>query len=260
VSAAASLYVGRTVHQRLAPRPHRFSYGVFQLLVDVDRMDEAFRGLRLIRLGRFGLFSFDPRDHGARDGGPLRDWVTARLAQAGIAASARRIRLLAFPRLFGFVFNPLSIYFVHADDERLEAVIYEVNNTFGQTHAYVAPARGGAREAQSADKVFYVSPFFRVDGDYRFRLSAPGKRFRLTIVKQTDGRPDFTASVTLRRRPLTDGHLLRLSLAMPFMTFGVIAAIHWEALRLWIKGAPFGPRPAGPKAGMSVGRTGLASQ
>jgi DUF1365 family protein len=259
LSAAASLYVGRTVHQRFRPAPHGFSYGVFQLLLDIDRLDEAFEGLNLIRQDRFGLFSFAVRDHGARDGAPLRAWVEARLADARIAATAKRIRLLTFPRVLGFVFNPLSVFFVHGEDERLEAVIYEVNNTFGQTHAYVVPASGARDERQAAEKAFYVSPFFRVEGGYRFRLRAPGARFKLVIVKDVGGLPDFVASLTARRLPLTDGHLLRLSLAMPLMTLGVVAAIHWEALRLWIKGAPFGARPAGPKAGMSVGRTGLAT-
>jgi DUF1365 family protein len=260
MTAAASLYIGRTVHTRFAPRPHRFAYGVFQLLLDIDRMDEAFAGLKLMRLGRLGLFSFEPRDHGARDATPLRDWVTARLAEAGITASARRIRLLSFPRVLGFVFNPLSIYFIHDEDERLEAVIYEVNNTFGQTHAYVTPATGAASEHQAVDKAFYVSPFFRVEGGYRFRLSAPAERFKLVIVKEVDGQRDFVASQMAHRRALTDSQLLRLSFVMPLMTFGVVAAIHWEALRLWIKGAPFGARPAGPKAGMSVGRSDLVVQ
>jgi hypothetical protein len=259
MNPAASLYVGRTVHQRFAPRPHRFSYGLFHLLLDIDRLDEAVAGLRLLRLGRFGLFSFDARDHGARDGTPLRDWVEARLAEAGIAATARHIRLLTFPRVLGFVFNPLSIVFVHNGDDRLEAVIYEVNNTFGQTHAYVTPASGASEEHQSADKAFYVSPFFPVEGGYHFRISPPGARLELVIVKQIDERPDFVASLTADRRPLTDARLLRLSLTMPLMTLGVVVAIHWEALRLWIKGAPFGARPAGPKAGASVGRTDLVA-
>jgi len=254
----AALYVGRTVHQRFAPRPHEFSYGLFQVLLDIDRLDDAVAGLKLFRLGRFGLFSFAVADHGARDGSSLRAWVEARLAEAGVPATARTIRLMTFPRMLGFVFNPLSIFFIHDADDRLEAVIYEVNNTFGQTHAYVAPASGATVERQSASKVFYVSPFFRVEGDYRFRLSPPRDQFRLTIVKEISGRADFVASQLTQRRPLTDGHLLRLTLAMPLMTLGVVAAIHWEALRLWIKGAPFGARPAGPKAGVSAGRSAPA--
>jgi uncharacterized protein len=259
MTSLASLYVGRTTHSRLGPRPHSFSYRLFQLLIDVDRVDEAFGAFHAIRHGRFGLFSFDERDHGARDGTSLRAWAEAKLAGAGIATGAARIRLLSFPRVLGFVFNPISIFFVEADDGRLEAVIYEVNNTFGQTHAYVTPAVGGPCERQEADKKLYVSPFYRVEGAYRFLVTPPAETFDLVIAKMLDGQPDFTATLSAKRRALTDATLLKLFFAMPLMTLGVVAAIHWQALILWLKGAPFGARPAGPQAGMSVGRASFPS-
>lgn len=246
-----ALYIGETEHHRLTPRPHRFRYGLFQVLIDID---DPGRGLpSLMRLGRWGLFSFSPADHGDRDGAPLRAWVEARLGEAGVAASAARIRLLTFPRILGFVFNPLSLFFVEAADGRLEAIVYEVNNTFGQTHAYVAPAAGTGLERQSAAKRFYVSPFFRVEGEYRFTVVPPTETFHLTIVKSVDGRTDFTASQTARRAALSNRALLKLFFAMPLMTLKVVAAIHWEALRLLLKGAPFGHRPPGPAAGASPG-------
>jgi hypothetical protein len=254
MTAAASLYVGKTIHARLSPRPHQFSYGLFQLLVDVDRIDDAVRGLHLLRHGRFGLFSFDERDHGARDGSPLRAWAEARLAEAGLAVSASRIRLLSFPRMLGFVFNPISIFFIEDGRGRLEAVIYEVNNTFGQTHAYVAPAAGASCERQEADKKLYVSPFYGVEGAYRFLITPAAETFNLVIAKSLDGRPDFTATLSAERRDLTDAALVKLFFAMPLMTLGVVAAIHWQALRLWLKGAPFAARSPGPRSGMSVGR------
>lgn len=254
MSAAVSLYVGRTAHHRFKPRPHRFAYGVFQVLIDIDRLAEAAHGLNGFRIGRFGLFSFAERDHAARDGSPLRPWVEAQLAATGVAAGAARIRLLCFPRILGFVFNPLSVFFIHDEAERLEAVIYEVNNTFGQTHAYVVPANGGPRERQAAEKLFFVSPFYRVEGRYLFDLTPPGDDFRLSIVKQVDGETDFTASLVARRAPLTDVALLTLFFGMPLMTLGVVAAIHIEALRLWLKGAPFDPRPPKTAPGLSVGR------
>jgi len=250
----ASLYVGHTTHSRLKPRPHRFSYSVFQILIDVDRIGEAVAGLSCLSKGRFGLFSFAERDHGARAEAPLRPWVEEKLAQSQIVASAHTIRLLCFPRILGFVFNPLSIFFVHAADGRLEAVIYEVNNTVGQSHAYVVPATGAAKERQSVDKCFYVSPFYRVEGGYRFKLTAPAETFHLVINKQVEGVVDFTASQTAERRELTDAALLKLFFAMPFMTLGVVAAIHFEAVKLLLKGAPFGASPPGPKTGFSVGR------
>jgi DUF1365 family protein len=251
MTPAASLYVGKTTHARLGLRPHRFSYGLFQLLIDVDRIEEGLRGSRLFR---WGLFSFAECDHGARDGSMLRTWVEARLAEADLTVSAHRIRLLSFPRMLGFVFNPISIFFIEDAEARLEAVIYEVNNTFGQTHAYVAPATGGACERQEADKQLYVSPFYGVEGAYRFLVTPPTQTFNLVIAKAVDGRPDFTATLSAERRDLTDATLLKLFLGMPLMTLGVVAAIHWQALILWLKGAPFGARPRGPQAGMSVGR------
>lgn len=254
MSDPIALYVGQTTHHRFAPRPHRFGYRIFQLLIDVDLVPAKTPRLAMLRQGRFGLFSFAARDHGYRDGAPLRGWALDQLRTAGVASSARAIRLLCFPRVLGFVFNPLSIFFVYGEGERLEAVIYEVNNTFGQTHAYVAPAGGAPVERHRADKALYVSPFYRVEGGYRFRLSPPGETFDLTILKQTDGRPNFNARLSAVRRPLTDRALLNLFLGMPLMTLGVVAAIHWQALLLWIRGAPFGRRDPGPNAGVSRAR------
>ena len=257
--AEASLYVGKTTHARRGPRAHRFSYGIFQLLIDIDRVEDAVHGLRFFHHRRFGLFSFDERDHGARDGSSLRTWVEGKLAEAGLKANAHRIRLLSFPRMLGFVFNPISIFFVDDDCGRLEAVIYEVNNTFGQTHAYVIPAEGRACERQEADKKLYVSPFYRVEGAYRFLITPPAETFNLVITKTVGDAVDFTATLSAERRALTDMGLLKLFLGMPLMTLGVVAAIHWQAVKLWLKGAPIGARPAGPQSGMSVGRASFPS-
>ncbi len=258
---AAALYVGETWHKRFAPRPHEFRYRLFQLLVDIDRLDEAFAGLRWMKLGKGGLMSFSPHDHGDRNSDHLRPWVDATLDQAGVDATAATIRLLCFPRVLGFVFNPLSIYFVHAADGRLEAVVYEVNNTFGQTHAYVIPATGGPRETQRAAKRFYVSPFYKVEGEYRFDISAPDETLDLRIVKAVDGKPDFVATQTARREVLSDQRLAALFWSIPLLTLKVVAAIHWEALRLLFKRAPFGARPPGPDSGISTGEPlGLAKR
>ncbi|MCF8503319.1 MAG: DUF1365 domain-containing protein [Caulobacter sp.] len=247
----AALYVGETTHHRLGPAKHSFRYSLFQLLVDTDRLDEDLRGLKLLRRGRFGLFSLDDRDHGWRDGRPLRGWVETRLAEAGVTASARRIRLLAFPRVLGFVFNPISLIYVEDAAGSLEAVIYEVNSTFGQTHAYVAPAAGRGRQSQVAEKRLFVSPFYGVDGRYRFDITPPDDRLDLSIVKSTDGRPDFTATLALHRQPLDDRRLMGLFFGMPLMTVKILAAIHWEALRLFLKGIPVVARPPSPDVGVS---------
>ncbi|HRD28525.1 MAG TPA: DUF1365 domain-containing protein, partial [Caulobacter sp.] len=216
-----------------------------------DRIDEDLKGLHCLRHGRFGLFSFDGRDHGWRDGRPLRGWVEARLAETGVPAGAARIRLLTFPRVLGFVFNPISLFYVESAVGALEAVIYEVNSTFGQTHAYVAPARGMGRQRQVAEKRLFVSPFYGVEGTYRFDVSPPGSTLDLSIVKATDGHPEFTATLKLQRRPMTDRRLLALFVRMPLMTLKVVAAIHWEALRLVLKGIPLISRPPAPDRGAS---------
>lgn len=247
----AALYVGETVHHRLTPRPHRFRYRLFQLLLDVDRLDEDLAGLRLLRRGRFGLFSVDDRDHGWRDGRSLRSWAEARLAETGVPATAHRIQLLTFPRVLGFVFNPISLLYVRNREGALEAVIYEVNSTFGQTHAYVAPAAGHGSQRQTAGKQLFVSPFFAVEGDYRFDVTPPADTLNLSIVKSLDRRPAFTATLSLSRRPLDDRRLLGLFVSMPLMTLKVVAAIHWEALRLFLKGIPLVSRPASANVGVS---------
>ena len=225
------------MHMRLAPFAHKFRYRVFSMLLDVDRLDETIARLRLMRLDRWGLFSFYRRDHGPRDGGHLRPWVEARLKEQGLPSPAR-IRLLSFPRLFGYVFNPLSVYYCEDEDGGLQSVIYEVKNTFGDQHPYVLDARpdqdGAARHAQ--DKGFFVSPFIGQDETYRFTIRQPGPRLALKIRQET-----LIATWSGNRRPLTDGQLLRAWAAHPLMTLKVMAAIHWQALRLWLKGAKFRP-------------------
>lgn len=247
----AALYIGETTHKRLSPRPHSFRYRLFQLLLDIDRIDEDLCGLKTLRRGRFGLFSFDDRDHGWRDGRSLRDWVEARLAEAGIPATAHRIHLLTFPRVLGFVFNPISVFYVEDAAGDLEAIVYEVNSTFKQTHAYVAPASGRGWQRQTADKQLYVSPFYGVDGVYRFDATPPGKRLNLSVVKLAQGSPTFSATLALHRRALNDNHLAALFLGMPLITLKVVAAIHWEALRLFLKGIPLVTRPSLPDVGAS---------
>lgn len=248
----AWLYEGETTHRRLGVVRHAFRYRLFHLLIDVDRVADDLKGLRMIRRGRFGLFSHDDRDHGWRDGRPLRPWVIERLAEAGVSARAGRIRLLTMPRVLGFVFNPISIYWIDDGEERLEAVIYEVNSTFGQTHAYVAPASQAPIQRQQAEKRLFVSPFFGVDGGYRFALSSPDERLDLSITKtDSDGKAEFLATLSALRAPLTDRRMLRLFLGFPLMTMQVVFGIHWQALRLFLRGARLVPRPAAPDIGTS---------
>jgi uncharacterized protein len=251
--ALACLYSSRVMHRRRVPPLYRFVYRVFYLLLDIDRIDEAAHGLRLFSHNRFNLLAFHDRDHGDRSG-HLRPWAEKVLAGAGIALEGGRIRLLALPRLLGHVFNPISLWYCEHRDGTLRAVIAEVSNTFGEKHCYLLSA-GGAAMAYEApldkDKCFHVSPFLDLVGRYRFTVGEPGERLRLVIHETREGRPLLDAAVAGERRPLRDGAILKLVALMPLMTLKVVAAIHWEALKLWLRGARFHSKPAPPRAEVS---------
>lgn len=239
---AARIYVGHVMHMRLAPRRHRFRYRTFSVLLDIDRLDETLGGSRMLRHNRPGILGFHDRDHGPRDGTPLRPWVDGELARAGLPAAAR-VDLLCFPRMWGFVFNPLSVYFCHDGAGDLAAVIYEVKNTFGEQIAYVQAAgmpRGGSYRHRQ-DKAMYVSPFIAMDQTYRFDVAPPGERLALRIRQSGSQGETLIATQNGRARDFGDAALLRALLGHPLMTFKVLAAIHWEALRLWLKRVPLVP-------------------
>lgn len=248
----ACLYVGRTAHRRLAPFARGFVYRVASLLIDVDRLDEASRESALFSVDRFNLFAFHRRDHGARDGSSLRSWAQDAFARAGVRLDGGAVKLYCFPRVLGYVFNPLSVWFGYGPDGALRGVIYAVNNTFGDRHAYVAPARGdGDAERHDAEKIFFVSPFFPARGRYAFRLAPPEESFALSIRYSVDGADQLVATQTGRRRPLNAKTLAGLFFSMPAMTLKVIAGIHWEALFIWRRGARLHDRPE-PPAALSV--------
>lgn len=250
--AAGALYVGRVMHARLAPVRHRFAYRVFSLLLDIDALAEAGRGLKLFAVNRRGLFSFHEADHGPRDGSPLRPWAERLLARAGIDIGRGTIRLLCFPRLFGYVFNPLSVFYCEDESGRLAAIIYEVNNTFGDTHAYVCPVPDETGD-QCARKRLHVSPFFDLDMRYVFRAPAPGERLRLLIRNETEAGPVHVATHVADRRPLDDRMLLQLFLTHPLMPMKIIMAIHFEAVRLMLKKVRYVRWPGPPAGAASVG-------
>lgn len=251
--AASALYHGMVMHRRLRPVRHRLAYRVFSLLVDLDELPDLDRRLRLFGHNRAAPVAFYDRDHGPGDGRPLKPWVEGQLADAGVAAGGP-VRVLAFPRLWGFVFNPLTVYFCHRTDGTLAALLYEVNNTFGQRHSYLIPAVPGADGLvrQSCGKRFYVSPFMDMETTYHFRIRPPGDRLSVGI-RQTDAGGDLLhASLTAERAPLTDRALAGAVLRHPLMTLKVVAGIHWEALHLWRKGLRLHPRPPAPPAPVTI--------
>lgn len=243
------LYHSQVMHRRVGRPGYRFVYPVFSLLLDIDRLGSIDRRLRLLSVDRWNLLSIRRRDHGPRDGSDWRPWVEARLAEVGIDLAGGRVRLLCFPRLLGYAFNPISLWYCEHRDGRLRAVIAEVNNTFGDHHNYVLHA-GGASMAwpvcAQATKQLHVSPLIDMDCTYRFRLARPGRRLGVFIRQVRAGHLLLAASQTGQARPLSDRQLLRTLLRTPLMTFKVLAAIHWQALKIWLAGGRFHPRKSPP--------------
>ena len=241
----SGLYAGVVTHARLKPRKHALRYRIFMLLLDLDELEALDRSLKLFSLKRFNLLSFDPTAHGDGSGTPLKAQVEAQLAAAGIAHGGP-VRMLAMPRILGMGFNPISVFFCHRPDGGLSAILYEVNNTFGERHSYLIPADDAPVVKQACEKGFYVSPFMDMDLSYAFRIRPPGDQVQVLVdVDDAEGRVLATGFVAARHA-LTDRALFRAWLTHPWMTVGVVAAIHWEALRIWLKGEKVRQRPMKP--------------
>lgn len=256
----SALFVGKVWHRRWKPKTHSLDYRVFSALIDLDELPELARQSRLFAHNRFGLFSLMDRDFGPADGSPLKPWVAAQLRRAGLPAEDLRVELLCYPRMLGYAFNPLSVYFCRrASDHALIAVLYEVHNTFGQRHCYLIPAEQAAGTLrQTCAKSFYVSPFMEMAAQYHFRVvppaAAPAEDDCLALViHQTDAQGRLLdASFIGRRRAWSDAALLSLWATHPLMTVKVIAGIHWEALKLWLKGIKLVTRPEAPEELVSI--------
>jgi hypothetical protein len=255
----AAIYFGKVMHRRLRPFGHRFVYRVFSVYLDIDRLAEIAAGSRLFAHNCFNLFSFHDRDHGRRDGSALRPWIDGQLKRGGLDIAGGRVMLLCFPRLFGYVFNPLSVFFCYAASGQLVAILYEVKNTFGEQHCYLiaAPRRNTSTSwlDQEIDKRFYVSPFIDMQATYRFRLREPGAKLSLTIREFGSDGELLIATQHGIRRPFSDAVLLKAFVLYPLMTLKVIAAIHWQALQLWRKGERVRVHTAPPAEPVTVSPT-----
>jgi uncharacterized protein len=252
----SALYTGTIIHRRLRPKPHYLRYAAFWMLLDLDEIDALHRRLRLFSRGRFNAMSFFDTDHGEQTQEPLRAQVERHLRAAGIALDGGSIQLLYMPRIFGYGFNPLSIYFCRDCDGRIAALLYEVRNTFGERHSYLIPVGDdGGTIRQSCDKCFYVSPFMDMTMRYAFRVVPPADKISVVVSASDAQGPAIVASLTGRREPLSDAALLRLLLRMPFLTLKVIGAIHWHALKMWWEGFRLRPRPPKPRWPVTAVRT-----
>jgi hypothetical protein len=236
---AAQLWFGRTVHRREQPFVRSFSYRIAMLGIDIDRLDEADAPSNLFSVGRGNIISLRATDHGARNASvPLRLWAEARFAEAGVDIEGGAIRLITFPRVLGYGFAPISVWLGHGPDGAAQVALYEVHNTFGETHTYIHRLGAGARHAR-AEKEFFVSPFFDVSGTYRFALRIGPDRIELVVENfGVDGRAHM-ASMVLRPRALTSAAILRWLISIPISGLGVLIAINWQALKLWLKGARY---------------------
>jgi DUF1365 family protein len=248
--AAGTLYVGEVMHARLRPFGHRFVYRVFSLLADVDRLDELDRSSRLLAVNRAGVLSLRESDHVERDGETLRGFADRLLEEADLRERASRVLLLAYPRILGYAFNPIAVFFCYGAAGAPIAIIYCVRNTFGERHTYVAPVEAGEAGPegirQTRAKRFHVSPFIGMDARYHFRLLPPGRTVRLRIHETEGGEPLLAATFHGEARRLTTANLAALLARFPLMTLKVVAAIHWQALKLWLKGAVFRRSPPPP--------------
>lgn len=237
------LYKGHVEHRRRTPTEHRFRYRVFSLLLDLDELPALSRQSRVLGINRAAPLSFWEKDHGASQTHGLRQWVNEKLQDAGLPA-AEQVLMLCYPRILGYVFNPLTVYYCHDAAGALKAVLHEVHNTHGERHTYVLAAQVAhdGRIQQETDKRMYVSPFTPMEATYRFSLDAPGPAIRVGINLFDGDTRILSASFSGARYTLTDKALALTFVQYPLMTLKVIAGIHFEALRLWLKRVAVVPR------------------
>jgi DUF1365 family protein len=256
---ASAFYAGTVMHRRLRPRQHRLQYRVFSLLLDLDEIDGLSQRLRLFSRNRFNVFSFHDSDYGAGTPEPLRAQVEAHMREAGLDPDGGPIRLLTMPRILGYAFNPLSVYFCYRSDSALVAILCEVNNTFSQRHNYLIGVTDSDNETglvrQECAKGFYVSPFLDMNMIYAFRVVPPGRRVSISITGRDAEGPMIVAILAAERAPLSDAALTRAFIIFPLLTLKVIAGIHWEALLLWLKGLRLRSRPPAPDRSVTIARS-----
>jgi len=232
----SSLYKGFVDHARRRPARHALRYRVFSLLLDLDELDEINRTSRVFGVNRRALLSFWEKDHGAGEGRGLKQWVVAHVTKAGFSATGMRVQILCYPRILGYVFNPLTVYYCYDPNGVLMVTLHEVHNTFNEKHTYVLPApidlRGRVR--QETEKRMYVSPFTEMDGHYQFELCPPGETVQVYIGLSDAEGPLLSASFDGER----DKALALTFLQYPLMTLKVTVGIHYEALKLWWKKVP----------------------
>ena len=235
----SSIYNGTVIHKRFKPKIHFFKYKVFSLLIDLSDLNYLNKKISFFSYNGFNLISFFDKDHGDRDGSSLIDWVKKNLTENNINSENIRIKLLCYPRIFGYVFNPLSVFFVYDYNENLISVLYEVKNTFGEQHTYVFKAENNNLLQHNCSKKFHVSPFIEMNCNYFFRILRPSEKISVVIDQYQFNEKILFASQDGKRVDFNSKELLKSYLKHPLMTFKIISAIHFEAFKLWMKGIKF---------------------
>ena len=249
----SSIYNGTVIHKRFKPKTHFFKYSVFSLLIDLSELDEIDKNIKFFSFNKFNLISFFEKDHGSRDGTSLISWVKKNLDENKINSKDIKIKLLCYPRIFGYVFNPLSVFFIYNMNSELISILYEVKNTFGEQHTYIFKINENDNLIKNTcKKKFHVSPFIEMNCTYFFKILKPTNKISLIIDQHDDEGKILYASQDGNRVDLNNKNLILSYLRHPLMTFKIIAAIHFEAFKLWIKGIKFVKKKLNIKNNISI--------
>ena len=236
----SSIYNGKVIHKRFKPKTHYFKYNVFSLLIDLSELEYLNKKIKFFSHNKFNLISFYERDHGNRDDTSLVLWVKKNLEDNNISSKNVKIKLLCYPRILGYVFNPLSVFYIYDIDETLKCILYEVKNTFGEQHTYIFKVDNEQNLYQhNCSKKFHVSPFIEMNCKYFFRLLKPGEKISVIIDQYQADEKILYASQDGKRADFNTKELIKSYLRHPLMTFKIISAIHFEAFKLWAKGIKF---------------------
>ena len=231
------IYIGNVIHKRFKPKKHFFKYSVFSLFLDLDEISVLNEKISFFSYNKFNILSFFDKDHGYRDGSSIKDWLIHVLKKKNISTIDIKIKILCYPRIFGYVFNPLSIFFVYNNKNSLISILYEVKNTFGEQHTYVFKVENREKTIENnCKKKFFVSPFMDLESSYYFKILYPGNKLSVVIDQRDEEGKLLYASQDGDRVDFTSKNLIFSYLKHPLMTLKIITAIHFEALRLWVKG------------------------